>query len=153
MSRSPNAEQVLAIEHQGGILLRAGAGSGKTFVLVEHIVYLTRKWMSEYTPSPSQSFEDFLRQKYSQVVMMTFTKKAAGEMSIRLTEKFMELSETEERKDLCAIANEAIPLLMVTTIDGFCRKLITAGYFPHLSTEAKIIFDTERIDQVKELIS
>ena len=37
MSRSPNAEQLLAIEHQGGVLLRAGAGSGKTFVLVEHI--------------------------------------------------------------------------------------------------------------------
>lgn len=152
MSRTPNAEQLLAIEHQGGVLLRAGAGSGKTFVLVEHIVYLTRKWMKEYAPSPALSFEDFLRQKYSQVVMMTFTKKAAGEMSIRLTEKFAELAQTEESQQLWATANEAIPMLMVTTIDGFCRKLITAGYFPHLSTEAKIIFDTERIDQVKELL-
>src|SRR5690606_8846177 len=105
MSRSPNAEQVLAIEHQGGILLRAGAGSGKTFVLVEHIVYLTRKWMSEYKETPQESFEDFLRQRYSQGVMMTFTKKAAGEMSIRLTEKFAELSQTEEQKDLWSIAN------------------------------------------------
>jgi len=153
MSRSPNAEQVLAIEHQGGILLRAGAGSGKTFVLVEHIVYLTRKWMSEYKETTQESFEDFLRHKYSQVVMMTFTKKAAGEMSIRLTEKFAELSQTEEQKDLWSIANEVVPILMVTTIDGFCRKLITAGYFPHLSTEAKIIFDTERLDQVSEFLS
>ncbi len=153
MSRSPNAEQLKAIEHQGGILLRAGAGSGKTFVLVEHIVYLTRKWMSEFTAGPQETFEDYLRQKYSQVVMMTFTKKAAGEMSIRLTEKFAELSQTEEQKELWRVANEAIPMLMVTTIDGFCRKLITAGYFPHLSTEAKIIFDTERIDQVSELLS
>src|SRR5690606_30292262 len=87
------------------------------------------------------------------VVMMTFTKKAAGEMSIRLTEKFAELSQSEEQKDLWSIANEVIPMLMVTTIDGFCRKLITAGYFPHLSTEAKIIFDTERLDQVSEFLS
>lgn len=152
MSRSPNAEQVKAIEHEGGILLRAGAGSGKTFVLVEHIVYLTRKWMKEYDPN-SGGFEDYLRQKYSKVVMMTFTKKAAGEMSIRLTEKFAELSQTEEQQELWRIANEAIPMLMVTTIDGFCRKLITAGYFPHLSTEAKIIFETERIDQVSELLT
>ncbi len=152
MSRTPNSEQLLAIEHEGGVLLRAGAGSGKTFVLVEHIVYLTRKWMNDYSSVIGLSFEDYLRQKYSQVVMMTFTKKAAGEMSIRLTERFSELAEAEENKSLWAVANEAIPMLMVTTIDGFCRKLITAGYFPHLSTEAKIIFDTERIDQVKELL-
>jgi superfamily I DNA/RNA helicase len=62
MSRSPNAEQLLAIEHEGGVLLRAGAGSGKTFVLVEHIVYLTKKWIQEYKSKPTTSFEEFLRQ-------------------------------------------------------------------------------------------
>lgn len=153
MSRSPNAEQLLAIEHQGGVLLRAGAGSGKTFVLVEHILYLTKTWIEEFKTKPMGSFEDHLRLKYSQVVMMTFTKKAAGEMSIRLTEKFLEKS-LEEGTDqhFWVIANELLPVLMVTTIDGFCRKLIALGYFPHLSTEAKIIFDTERTDQVSELV-
>lgn len=153
MSRSANAEQLLAIEHQGGVLLRAGAGSGKTFVLVEHILYLTKIWISEYKSKPIASFEEFLRQKYSEVVMMTFTKKAAGEMSIRLTEKFQEKSLEESPDQLYWLtANELLPMLMVTTIDGFCRKLITMGYFPHLSTEAKVIFDPERTDQVKELV-
>lgn len=153
MSRSPNAEQKLAIEHKGGVLLRAGAGSGKTFVLVEHIVYLTNVWIEEFQKSPGLGFEDYLRQKYSQVVMMTFTKKAAGEMSIRLTEKFMEIAKSvEENKDYWKIANESLPMLMVTTIDGFCRKLMTAGYFPHLSTEAKVIFTPERKDQISELL-
>ena len=33
--RSPNTEQKFAIESHGGVL-SAGAGSGKTFVLIEH---------------------------------------------------------------------------------------------------------------------
>ena len=153
MSRIPNAEQRLAIEHQGGVLLRAGAGSGKTFVLVEHIVYLTKVWIISFKNEKGPLFEEYIRQKYSQVVMMTFTKKAAGEMSIRLNEKFLEISESaEEDKEYWRIANETIPMLMVTTIDGFCRKLITSGYFPHLSTEAKIIFTPERKDQISELL-
>jgi ATP-dependent helicase/nuclease subunit A len=146
-----NAEQLLAIEHTGGVLLKAGAGSGKTFVLVEHILYLTRNWIKESNNSGA-SFEEFIREKFSQVVMMTFTKKAAGEMNIRLSDKFLGLSllENDEQK-FWKIAYDALPILTVTTIDGFCRRLITAGYFPHLSTEAKIIFDAERLDQVKIL--
>ncbi len=152
MSRA-NAEQLLAIEHDGGVLLRAGAGSGKTFVLVEHIVYLTKKWIAEHKATGAGSFEEFIRLKYSQIVMMTFTKKAAGEMGIRLTDKFAALSLVDgEDRDLWALANESLPLLMVTTIDGFCRKLIAGGYFPHLSTEAKIIFTPERLEQVQSLL-
>src|SRR5690606_15178841 len=153
MSRSPNSEQKLAIEHEGGVLLRAGAGSGKTFVLVEHILYLTKQWIRKFKGNPRGTFEEFLRSEFSKVVMMTFTKKAAGEMSIRLSEKFQEVSSEEgEDQKFWVIANELLPVLTVTTIDGFCRKLITLGYFPHLSTVAKIIFETERTLHVKEMV-
>jgi ATP-dependent helicase/nuclease subunit A len=153
LARNPNQEQLVAIEHQGGVLLKAGAGSGKTFVLVEHIVHLTTMWMKSFNPQQGQSFEDYLRERYSTVVMMTFTKKAAGEMSIRLVERFAEIiKETEHDLHFWEIANNCLPVLMVTTIDGFCKKLISNGYFPHLSTEAKIIFENERNHQVQELI-
>lgn len=152
MSRSPNAEQKKAIEHEGGVLLKAGAGSGKTFVLVEHIVFRTRAWITEARTRPG-TLEEFLREKFSQVVMMTFTKKAAGEMSIRLTDRFRELALTEADGESWRIAEESLPHLLVTTIDGFCRKLITSGYFPHLATEAKIIFENERMDQVARLFA
>ncbi len=147
-----NAEQQLAIHHSGGVLLKAGAGSGKTFVLVQHILHLTLEAMTEAAKSTVVGFEELIRQKYSRIVMMTFTKKAAGEMSIRLTEEFIRLSllESPEQK-LWKESLEALPHLTVTTIDGFCRKLITAGYFPHLSTEAEVIFEAERLDQVKNL--
>ena len=42
--REPNEEQKVAIQHDGGVLLSAGAGSGKTFVLVEHIVHLVSEF-------------------------------------------------------------------------------------------------------------
>ena len=41
--RMANDEQRKAIEHHGGVLLSAGAGSGKTFVLVEHIIFIISK--------------------------------------------------------------------------------------------------------------
>lgn len=146
MSRTPNSEQILAIEHQGGVLLKAGAGSGKTFVLVEHIVHLTKNWITEFRAKPQGLFEEKIRYEFSRIVMMTFTKKAAGEMSIRLTDRFQELRSSDE---LWEVAAANLPVLLVTTIDGFCRKLITGGYLPHLSTEAKVIFWPERMDQVK----
>lgn len=153
MSRSPNPEQLLAIKHQGGVLLRAGAGSGKTFVLVEHILHLTQRWIEEMKTVSGVSPEDFLRSKFSQVVMMTFTKKAAGEMSIRLSEEFHQKAQSPgPEQKIWKMANEILPSLLVTTIDGFCRKLISQGYFPHLSTEANIIFDAERKEQVREIL-
>lgn len=152
MSRTPNAEQLLAIRHQGGVLLKAGAGSGKTFVLVEHIIYRVGEWIKEYKKEPQGTFEDFIRQQLGSVVMMTFTKKAAGEMNIRVADRFEDqVKMVEEDQEYWQIAHEALPMLTVTTIDGFCRRLITSGYFPHLSTEAKVIFRTERLDQVKIL--
>jgi ATP-dependent helicase/nuclease subunit A len=143
-----NPEQLQAIEHQGGVLLKAGAGSGKTFVLVEHIQFLAQSWMTEFSANPMGTLEEYIRSKFSQVVMMTFTRKAAGEMNIRLTEKFMSLAEKDEK---WAMVLEVLPSLTVTTIDGFCKSLITNGYFPYLSSEAKVIFETERLDQVIHL--
>jgi len=146
--RSPNVEQKLAIEHNGGVLLRAGAGSGKTFVLVEHIVYLAKQWI--LTKGNSASFEDFIRTELSQIVMMTFTNKAAGEMSIRLNERFKQLADNENDSRWKVIL-DSLPLLTVTTIDGFCRRLIVNGFFPGLSSEAKIIFYMERVEQIRTL--
>ena len=149
MSRTPNSEQLLAIEHQGGVLLKAGAGSGKTFVLVEHIAYLTSLWVQE--AGHTEKFEDFIKEKFSQVVMMTFTNKAAGEMKLRLFKRFDELVE-EHQSGPWKIAREYLSWLTVTTIDGFCRKLITSGYFPHLSTNADIIFEEQRSSQVERIL-
>jgi len=154
MVRVPNFEQLKAIEHTGGVLLRAGAGSGKTFVLIEHIFYLTNKWIEEFKQDKSSSFDDFIRVKYSRLVMMTFTKKAAGEMSIRLFDRFkIEISNSSSDKDFWLISYETLPYITVTTIDGFCKKLITLGYLSGVPQNSEVIFFNQRKFQIKEILS
>jgi ATP-dependent helicase/nuclease subunit A len=150
--RVPNPEQLKAISHTGGVLLKAGAGSGKTFVLVEHLIYLSTKWISEFKKNQFSDFEEFIRGKYSKVVLMTFTKKAAGEMSIRLFERFEQQKHIATGDEIYwSICNEALLALNVTTIDGFCKKLISNGYFKNVPSKAEVIFLRERSLQVQEV--
>ena len=63
-------EQAAAIETQGrALLVDAGAGTGKTWVLVERFIHL----LSQHPDWPLES-----------ILAITFTKKAAREMRTRI---------------------------------------------------------------------
>jgi ATP-dependent helicase/nuclease subunit A len=150
---NPNHEQIPAIEHQGGVLLKAGAGSGKTFVLVEHVIYLTRCWRSEWESKREGEFVDFLAEKYSATVLMTFTKLAAGEILVRLTNRFQKEFENAQanEKSWWQEALNQIERLAVTTIDGFFYRLVRRGFFPNLPPDVAIIMDAPRQKKVLAL--
>src|SRR3954469_1209840 len=97
-------EQREAIERRdGSLFLHAGAGSGKTRVLVERFV---RAAVDDGVP-------------VDRILAITFTEKAAAELKGRLRRRFLDLGERE-------MAREA-EAAWVSTIHGFCSRLLRAN--------------------------
>ncbi len=150
--RGPNSEQKAAIEHKGGVLLAAGAGSGKTFVLVEHIIFLVNTFLDENKEKNDEELETLLKSYFSKIVMMTFTNKAAGELAIRIKERF--LNEIKYNPDIhprFKLAETIIENMTVGTIHGFCFKLLNQGFFPNIAKGVEIINDLESSTRIEKL--
>ena len=97
------SEQQLAIERrEGNLLLAAGAGSGKTSVLVERFV--------------ASVVRDGIG--VGEILTITFTEKAAAEMRDRIRSRLRELGEDE-----AAAATEGA---YIATIHGFCARVLRA---------------------------
>jgi ATP-dependent helicase/nuclease subunit A len=103
VTRALTPEQVDAIARRDGdLMLSANAGSGKTSVLVERFV--------------ASVVEDGLRP--DQVLAITFTDKAAGELRARVRARLLELGEREGARQ----AEGA----WITTFHGFCQRILRA---------------------------
>jgi ATP-dependent exoDNAse (exonuclease V) beta subunit len=99
--RTLTAEQAGVIERrQGALLLSAGAGTGKTAVLVERFV---RAVLVDGIAPP-------------RILAITFTERAAGELSQRLRQRFLELDQREQARDVEAA--------FVGTFHTFCARLL-----------------------------
>ena len=79
MARVPNPEQHAAIDARGRVFLSAGAGTGKTSVLVERFV---RAVCDEGLDIGS-------------ILVITYTKRAAGELRSRIREALRERGRGE----------------------------------------------------------
>jgi ATP-dependent helicase/nuclease subunit A len=99
-TRAPNPEQIAAIEETGVVFVSAGAGTGKTTVLVERFV----KAVCERGLS------------IDSVLVITYTERAAGELRSRIRDRLVEL----ERHDLAREIDRA----WISTIHGFCSRLL-----------------------------
>lgn len=144
MSRTPNPEQNLAITHQGPVLLSAGAGSGKTFVIVERIIFIISNFKKNNPSNSEAEIVSFL----SSIVLVTFTKKAAGEMYVRLIAR---VESCIEEDDFWKIILKNIGMIQISTIHSFCQKLIASGVWPNLPTKVEIVSDFINQDKIKRL--
>ena len=100
-----NPAQLAAIEESGIVFVSAGAGTGKTTVLVERYV----KAVADRGLSVDS------------VLVITYTDRAAGELKERIRERFRDLG----RRDLAREVDRA----WVSTIHGFCSRLLRAHPF------------------------
>jgi ATP-dependent helicase/nuclease subunit A len=95
------SEQERAVaRRRGGLLLAAGAGSGKTAVLVERYV---RAVLEDGIPP-------------ARILAITFTDRAAGELTERLRQRLLALSARAAARDLEAA--------LVGTFHSFCARLL-----------------------------
>lgn len=100
-ARAFTDEQERAVTRRdGSLLLAAGAGSGKTSVLVERFVRAVR----EDGVSPGR------------ILAITFTERAAGELRERVRARFLALGDRD-------VAREA-EAANVSTFHGFCARLL-----------------------------
>lgn len=152
MSTQANSEQLRAIQHKGGVLLSAGAGSGKTFVLKEHFIYLCESWIDDFSKKDSMELNQFIKKKLRKLVFMTFTNKAAGELEIRIK------MAIDSKLEICSENHQAfwqsirtnVDFMTIGTIHGFCLRLIRQGFLRSVPSEISIISDNEFIKYLSD---
>jgi ATP-dependent helicase/nuclease subunit A len=98
--RLTDEQEAAVARRQSSLLLAAGAGSGKTSVLVERFVRAVR----EDGVAPGR------------ILAITFTERAAGELRQRVRSRMLELGEREAARETEA-AN-------VCTFHSFCARLL-----------------------------
>jgi len=133
-------------EHQRNLIVVAGAGSGKTFVLVER--YLTLLDNNPTWP-------------LNAVVAITFTKKAAQEMRDRVRkalEHRLNNASTQEIVEIWSARMGAMESARIDTIHGLCASILRAnaaevgidpGFEVLDEVDARILLD-DSIDDVLE---
>jgi ATP-dependent exoDNAse (exonuclease V) beta subunit len=103
--RAPSEEQAAAIDAPGVVFVSAGAGTGKTTVLVERFVKAVCDRGIDV----------------DSVLVITYTERAAGELRTRIRSRLGELG----RDDLARELDGA----WISTIHGFCLRLLKAHPF------------------------
>jgi ATP-dependent helicase/nuclease subunit A len=100
-----NAQQLAAVEARGEVFVSAGAGTGKTSVLVERFV---RAVCDEGLDIES-------------VLVITYTRKAAGELRGRIRAALIDRGRHDSARELDGA--------WISTIHGFCARLLRAHPF------------------------
>jgi ATP-dependent helicase/nuclease subunit A len=100
-----NEEQAAAVETEGNVFVSAGAGTGKTSVLVER-----------YVRAVCDHGLDV-----ESILVITYTRKAAGELRSRIRRALVERG----RRDLARELDSA----WISTIHGFCNRILRAHPF------------------------
>lgn len=132
----PLADQIYrqeAIQNvEESFCLEAAAGTGKTTLLVERILTLIQK----------------KKAKLEEIVAITFTEKAAGELKMRLRERLEKALEqvVAEEKDILGQALHDLEKANISTIHSFCANLlrerpVEAGVDPNFQALDEIGLD------------
>lgn len=133
MDKRFSLEQLQAIETSGNVIVSAGAGSGKTTVMVERVV---KKLIAG--------------NKLEKMLLVTFTRASAADIRVKLAERLTRLKREEPK--YTAVANEALealPVCNIGTLHSFCQRLIRAYYYAAGVDPAATLADEQEARSLK----
>ena len=99
--QAPNPEQAVAIDAGGTVFVSAGAGTGKTTVIVERFVRAVARGVD-----------------VGSILVVTFTERAAGELRSRIRARLLQAGRADLARELDGA--------WISTIHGFCHRLLRA---------------------------
>ncbi len=114
----------------GTLLVSAAAGSGKTAVLVQRVI--------ERITDPCRPTDA------DRLLVVTFTKAAAAEMSSRITAEIAKLLEADPMNVRLQRQQILLARAHISTIHSFCSELIRENFYKlGISPDFRILEDTE----------
>ncbi|MDE7464148.1 MAG: UvrD-helicase domain-containing protein, partial [Clostridiales bacterium] len=131
MSTRFSQEQLAAINSPGNVIVSAGAGSGKTTVMVERVV---KKLLAG--------------NKLDKMLIVTFTRASAADIRVKLAERLTRLKRENAHdanvRAIAAEALEALPVCNIGTLHSFCQRLIRSYYYAARSIPRRRLRTTGR---------
>lgn len=142
MSKNPTPEQALAINTiKSNVSLLAGAGSGKTYVLMKRFVQILR---SDLSVNPTN------------IVAITFTRKAADEIKGRVRQavgECVEQAQTDLERLRWQEHLQKVESAPISTIHSLCNRILRDNPVEtQLDPEFTILEDFEAQDFFKETL-
>lgn len=123
MQLRPNQRTAVDVTDRN-VVVSAGAGTGKTAVLVARFVSLVSKGLADV----------------NQILAITFTEKAAAEMKQRIADEFHRLAMRKEKT--------AVETAYISTIHSFCSRVIKENPFDAGVNPAFEVLDEIRRQQL-----
>ncbi len=108
---SPKQKEIINSMGQN-LLVSAGAGSGKTTTMVEHILKLV---CEDHIPIDS-------------MLIVTFTRAATSDMKAKLTKSLLKRETESTDKEWLALQVRNINKTDICTIDSFCQKILKQNF-------------------------
>ncbi|MDE6401275.1 MAG: UvrD-helicase domain-containing protein, partial [Clostridiales bacterium] len=131
---TPN--QLRAITESGNMIVSAGAGSGKTTVMIARII---NKLIHGA--------------RLDEMLIVTFTRASAADMRVKLAEKLVKLKLSDDApksvREAAADAIDAMSVANIGTLHSYCQKLIKTYFYAAQIDPSAIVCEESEATAIK----
>ncbi len=126
--------QKRAVFERGNIIVSAGAGSGKTTVMIARII---------------EKLKSGEAKDLSEMLIVTFTRASAADMRVKLTEKLYELKAEKKYEKIATAALDSLPTANIGTLHSYCQRLVKTYFFAARIDPSAVICEEGEADGIR----